>query len=1354
MESIATSDPAIHPYLCRRTNVTRFIYVKAKKQLDSCAVGTNPQPCHPSSGDKSRSETDFTFAGRPFTRFYHSLRESMPVGFRMGVGWSHSFATRMHGGPRMLVTAEGNWAPYINDSTGRWLVPNLGNASLDETADGSWRLAEAGGDVSTFVAGRLTQISTPGSPERDVTLEYNVSGQLSRIVDMTGKALIFVYNRWNQLSQITLPGGTVYSYAYDSNENLTAVASSAGGTKQYHYGEAGLSNSADPNLLTGITYEDGIRFGSFGYDIHGRVLLSTLHASAGQFTETTRLHYPTANSAQVTLPSGLTQTFTYTADIYRKPLTIADSSGTTTNTYDSVGRLLTTIDGRGVQTRYVYTNGRKTAATSAFSTSVQRTEQTDWHATLNAPTERRILNASSALVGKANWTYNARGQVLTTSQTDPISGATRTSTNTYCEQADVDAGICPRIGLVSASDGPRPGIADTTSYMYYPGNHPDCNTAPSNCPHRKGMLWKVANPLGQLTETLTYDGEGRPASVKDVNGTVTELTYHPRGWLTSRTVKGATSSEDRSTLIDYSPTGRVKRVSQADGSYTEYSYDAAGRLTRVADSSGNSVAYELDSAGNRTGESTRDPNGALTRTLSRVFDQLGRLQSQADAYGHVTGFANDANGNTTVVTDALNRGTANAYDPLNRLTQTIQDIGGIAATTQFKYDAQDNLTRVTDPKGLHTDYSYNGLGDLEQLSSPDTGITRYTYDSAGNRQTQTDARGVTATYTYDVLNRLTAIAYPTSSLDVSYRYDTANGICTGGESHPVGKLTSIVDGSGSTQYCYNRFGDVTRKHQITNGLTFTTRYHYDGAGRLASQTYPDGAVLDAVRDGEGRITELGITPFGTSRQIVLTGASYAPFGPSIGWTYGNGRGFQRSLNQNYQPQAIHDAAVGGLSLRFGFDAVGNLTQLEDAAQTQVLAQYGYDALNRLQQTRDGPTGTPIDTYNYDATGNRTSELKAGLATAYTYPAASHRLADKGGVMRSYDAMGNTTGLSTGVGYAYSDSGRMELVTQGAGVQAQYAYNGKGEQVRRTQGADDTYFAYDEAGHLIGQYDGSGLPVQQVLWFGDLPVGVLQGAGASQQVHYIEPDHLGTPRVVIDGTRNVAIWKWDTTGEAFGATPPNQNPDGDAANFVFNLRFPGQRYDAASGLNYNYFRDYEPGTGRYAQSDPLGITDGPSTYTYVQSSPLYSFDKLGLATYSGFSPKDQARMEEAVRQSVEKLRACKGCNDCGPSGERSAYCIDEFKKFQIVAALNDAHFSYSPSNFSVVDGSNICGEHLGQNYSITPNGLRGCKGSRTLSCLLTHEVSHFILGGKEAHRQILYIEDRCLGCKKVWDSEIK
>jgi RHS repeat-associated protein len=153
--------------------------------------------------------------------------------------------------------------------------------------------------------------------------------------------------------------------------------------------------------------------------------------------------------------------------------------------------------------------------------------------------------------------------------------------------------------------------------------------------------------------------------------------------------------------------------------------------------------------------------------------------------------------------------------------------------------------------------------------------------------------------------------------------------------------------------------------------------------------------------------------------------------------------------------------------------------------------------------------------------------------------------------------------------------------------------------------------HDESGHWIGDYDVNGQPIQQAIWMDDLPVGLLVGAGANQKLYYIEADALGTPRVVIDPDRNVAVWRWDLAGEAFGNNTPNEDPDGDGTAFVFDMRFPGQRYDSATGMNYNYFRDYDPSMGRYTQSDPIGLAGGISTYGYVGGNPLTRTDAFGL-----------------------------------------------------------------------------------------------------------------------------------------------
>ncbi len=99
--------------------------------------------------------------------------------------------------------------------------------------------------------------------------------------------------------------------------------------------------------------------------------------------------------------------------------------------------------------------------------------------------------------------------------------------------------------------------------------------------------------------------------------------------------------------------------------------------------------------------------------------------------------------------------------------------------------------------------------------------------------------------------------------------------------------------------------------------------------------------------------------------------------------------------------------------------------------------------------------------------------------------------------------------------------------------------------------------------------------------------------------------------MVDPQRDVANWRWDVRGEAFGSDAPAEDPDQDGVALRFDLRFPGQRHDPVSGLNYNYFRDYEPATGRYLQSDPIGLEGGWSTYGYVGGDPVSYVDPFGL-----------------------------------------------------------------------------------------------------------------------------------------------
>ncbi|KAB8172337.1 hypothetical protein FKV24_014935 [Lysobacter maris] len=426
-----------------------------------------------------------------------------------------------------------------------------------------------------------------------------------------------------------------------------------------------------------------------------------------------------------------------------------------------------------------------------------------------------------------------------------------------------------------------------------------------------------------------------------------------------------------------------------------------------------------------------------------------------------------------------------------------------------------------------------------------------------------------------------------------------------------------------------------RKVQTTAGQAFTVRYAYTLGRKLAATTYPDGTVVDNVRDSQERIEEIGVALAGGSRQVLLDSASYYPAGPSAGWTFGNGRVMSRTYDKDYRASTIQDAGVGGLDIGLRYDNAGHLTQLTNAAlATTPRMRYDYDALGRLTARKDA-SDVVLESYSYDATGNRLTlgrwytvsdpnappggndTIDEFQTHAYSYPVDSHRLTQAGPTPRSYDTAGNLTviGDKNAPGghydkeYFYNDANRLKQVNSGDAVSttvlATYKYNGRGEQVLRATTVS-TVFVYDEAGHLLGQYGITGAPIQQYVWMDDQPVGVIAGSS----LHYVEADHLGTPRAIIDATRQVAIWTLDLATESFGDTAPNVDPDGDGTSFVYDLRFPGQRYDAASGLYYNYYRDYDPSVGRYTQTDPIGQMGGLAVYGYAGNSPLLYTDPTG------------------------------------------------------------------------------------------------------------------------------------------------
>ena len=107
--------------------------------------------------------------------------------------------------------------------------------------------------------------------------------------------------------------------------------------------------------------------------------------------------------------------------------------------------------------------------------------------------------------------------------------------------------------------------------------------------------------------------------------------------------------------------------------------------------------------------------------------------------------------------------------------------------------------------------------------------------------------------------------------------------------------------------------------------------------------------------------------------------------------------------------------------------------------------------------------------------------------------------------------------------------------------------------------------------------------------------------AAEKIYFVHTDHLGTPQGLTDDAQ-ITVWK------------AGKDPFGNAAPTIElvtnNIRFPGQYYDAETGLHYNWNRYYDPKTGRYVTSDPIGLQGGLNTFGYGYQNPNKYVDPDG------------------------------------------------------------------------------------------------------------------------------------------------
>jgi RHS repeat-associated protein len=730
-------------------------------------------------------------------------------------------------------------------------------------------------------------------------------------------------------------------------------------------------------------------------------------------------------------------------------------------------------------------------------------------------------------------------------------------------------------GQLATVDGPRIDVVDVSLYDY----------------NANGYLDQITNPLGHRQRFLEYNDRGLPSKIVDENGIETLLSYHSKGWLRSSTRTLSTGS--LTTTYQYDNIGQVTKITNPGNQTLSFEYDDARRLKVVINDQGDRIEYDYDAANNLTEHRIVSASGSITFSQRQTYDELNRLLSTLKADGSMQmSYRYDVNANPDRQIDGQGNETVFAYDALNRLTRQIDPE---RQSVQRQYDLHNQIVSATDQRGLTTTYTRSPLGFITHQTSPDTGETRFDYDAAGNLTKKTDAKGVEVSYTYDALNRLQNISYPDSTFNVTYGYDN-----TSDNNKGIGRLTSIRDGSGQQTHTYNEAGDITQTNYTYDNRTYTVSYSYDSFGRLSQTNFSNGRSIHYTYNDLGQIH--GMTTSKNGQAIALASdVTYLPFGPMTQMrTLGNML-VQHEYDMNYRLSGL---TVGNdkmtlLDRGYDYDANGNIESIINRSDDYSTQSFLYDTLNRLKQA-NGSYGDVQ--FNYDPVGNRTAKRTVSVNETLSYATDSNRLLTQGRTTYEYDHNGNIRKKVNGeisTEFHYGPDNRLGEVTVNGETVATYRYNGLGQRVIKQTPSQKTYYIYTTTGQLSAEIDPeTGELMRQYVYLHGAPIAYIDKIGSTEEVFGIHNDHLGTPILLTNNNREI-VWKNEPT------------PFGLARNIRFNLRFPGQYYDLETNLHYNYFRNYDPSTGRYLQSDPVGLVGGMNTYGYAYQNPLIHTDPLGL-----------------------------------------------------------------------------------------------------------------------------------------------
>jgi YD repeat-containing protein len=736
----------------------------------------------------------------------------------------------------------------------------------------------------------------------------------------------------------------------------------------------------------------------------------------------------------------------------------------------------------------------------------------------NVTSVRRINVTTPTQVSESNIGYNIAGSVVLVS--DPLGHTTNIDyTDTFSDTTKNTLGTFAYLTKIT-----NPGGFYSTSQYHYDFGAVTKTSIPSS---------GTGASITYLDHQMTYDTAARLTKVLNLD----DNSYTRWVFPTSQTlVQQYQTINTANTAGEVYSTKVLDGAGRTTGTSTEHPGSAglySGQLF-VYDKMGFLLKQSNPTEMTTLWSPTGDDVTAGWKYTQQTYDWKGRPLLTTNTDGTITeaayGGCGCAGGEvTTIKGEVLSQGRRQQKiykDVLGRVAKTeiLNWDGSVYSTVKNTYNVRDQVTNVRQYAGADTSatyqdtvMTYDGHARLLTKRTPEqTAATQYAYNADDTLYRVTDARGAYATFTYSVRHQVTNISFTaptgiTATSPVSYSYDAA------------ANRTSMTDGSGSITYSYDQFARLTSETKQFSGLTgsYALSYIYNLAGELTRVTDPTGAQVNYVYDKTGRVTSVTGTAFGGVTQY-LTGVQYRAWGAVKSRASGDGRTTTISYNSRLLPT---DFSVSNLmSKHYEYNPDGDLRYSQDLLDNDFDRSYKYDHVNRLMEALSGPAARgEVDTdnrpykltYSYDQLDHLTSRSGKIWSTPHDADTGSGVYTNNRNTGWQYDADGRLklSSLST---YGYDAAGRMtDTATSNADsetTQAQ-AFDGDGTRTKLyteriiynadgsiTNEAETQYFVTSSVLHqVVTELNTSGQKARTFVYQGGQVLALQKKSGATETI---------------------------------------------------------------------------------------------------------------------------------------------------------------------------------------------------------------------------------------------------------------